>query len=330
MIDRRSLILAGGAAALLSVPALADPNKGFVDVRHFGAKGNGATVDTPAINKAIDHVAERGGGTVLFPAGTYASYTIRLKSNVTLWLDNGAVILAARPEEGKPGYDAAEPIDPSYEAFQDYGHGHWRNSLIWGEGLHDVAILGSGMIWGKGARPRRRQGQLAEGPQWPRHRQQGDRAQELPQRGAARLQDPRRRLVRDAADRGRQPHDRQPRDRHQPRRHGHRLLQERPRLELHGQFAVGRRHLPQEQLRARLPARHRERHHRQLPRHRQLSGRIGDRRDVAQDARRFRQGYPRPHQVRHRDQRRLPQHRDQQLRVRGEPRAGVRDRRPAG
>jgi polygalacturonase len=61
------------------------------------------------------------------------------------------VILAARPpQEGGPGYDIAEPIDPSYEKFQDFGHSHWKNSLIWGEGLHDVGITGPGMIWGKG------------------------------------------------------------------------------------------------------------------------------------------------------------------------------------
>ncbi len=150
MFDRRSLILSGGAAAaLLPFAALADPSQGFVDVRHFGAKGDGAMIDSGAINKAIDHVAARGGGTVFFPAGTYASYTIRLKSKVTLWLDNGAMILAAPPTESV-GYDIAEPIDPSYEHYQDYGHSHWANSLIWGDGLHDVAILGQGLIWGKG------------------------------------------------------------------------------------------------------------------------------------------------------------------------------------
>jgi polygalacturonase len=44
----------------------------------------------------------------------------------------------------------AEPQDPAIVAFQDYGHNHWRNSLIYGEGLHDIAILGDGLIWGKG------------------------------------------------------------------------------------------------------------------------------------------------------------------------------------
>lgn len=154
MIDRRALMLSGGAglaSVLLPLPAWADPRLGFVDVRRFGAKGDGRTIDTPAINKAIDEAAARGGGTVFFPAGTYACYTIRLKSRVTLHLDNGATILAAPPpQDGRGGYDLAEPMDPVIATYQDFGHCHWRNSLIWGEGLHDVAITGDGLIWGKG------------------------------------------------------------------------------------------------------------------------------------------------------------------------------------
>ena len=47
------------------------------------------------------------------------------------------------------GYDAAEP-QGAWEPYQDYGHNHWHNSLIWGESIHDVSILGPGLIWGKG------------------------------------------------------------------------------------------------------------------------------------------------------------------------------------
>jgi polygalacturonase len=89
---------------------------------------------------------------VRFPAGTYACYSIRLKSNIVLYLEQGATILAAStPDEGTKagGYDAAEPNTP-WEDYQDYGHNHWHNSLIWGENLHDIAILGPGLIWGKG------------------------------------------------------------------------------------------------------------------------------------------------------------------------------------
>jgi polygalacturonase len=167
-LNRRDLVAwAGSSLAVAAVPAVgaastlqtAGTASGPVnhadwtfDVRNFGAVGDGKAIDSPAINAAIDAAASAGGGTVYFPAGTYASYSIRLKSQVTLYLDQGAVILAAAtPYEGLPhgGYDVAEP-QGAWEPYQDYGHNHWHNSLIWGEGLHDLAILGQGMIWGKG------------------------------------------------------------------------------------------------------------------------------------------------------------------------------------
>jgi polygalacturonase len=156
ILDRRSLLVAGTTGVLTSsmrFPAFAAemPDDSWVNVRHFGAKGDGTTIDTPAINKAIDFAAARGGGTIYFPPGTYACYTIRLKSRIALYLDHGAIILAApAPDNGIGGYDLAEPQDPAIEAFQDYGHNHWRNSLIWGDGLSDIAVIGSGLIWGKG------------------------------------------------------------------------------------------------------------------------------------------------------------------------------------
>ena len=126
------------------------------NVRHFGAKGDGVTVDSPAINKAIDAAAAVGGGTVVFPAGNYLSFSIRLKSHVHLYLSQGCTIIAAAsplPGEttGYQGgtYDAAEP-NTEWDAYQDYGHNHWHNSLIWGEGISDVGITGPGVIYGKG------------------------------------------------------------------------------------------------------------------------------------------------------------------------------------
>ena len=52
------------------------------DVKKYGATGDGQTYDTAAINKAIEAAAAAGGGTVHFPAGTYLSFSIRLKSNI--------------------------------------------------------------------------------------------------------------------------------------------------------------------------------------------------------------------------------------------------------
>jgi polygalacturonase len=138
------------AAAGTTHPAAS--SEAFFDIRRYGAAGDGKTLDTKAIQSAIDAAERVGGGTVLFPAGTYASYSIHLKSNVALYLDQGATLLAASvPLEGTTsgGYDAAEP-QGAWEPYQDYGHNHWHNSLLWGENLHDVSILGPGRIWGKG------------------------------------------------------------------------------------------------------------------------------------------------------------------------------------
>lgn len=69
------------------------------DVRAFGAKGDGRTLDTDAINKAIEAAAAAGGGTVRFGAGRYLSFSIRLRSHITLYPDHGATIVAADPKE---------------------------------------------------------------------------------------------------------------------------------------------------------------------------------------------------------------------------------------
>lgn len=128
----------------------------FYNVRRFGATGDGVTVDTPAINRAIEAVHAAGGGTLVFPAGTYMCFTIRLLSNVELVLSAGCTILAA--DSPKPGdatgyhggvYDKAEPNEP-WTPYQDYGHNHWRNSLFYAENQHDFAVTGPGLIYGKG------------------------------------------------------------------------------------------------------------------------------------------------------------------------------------
>jgi polygalacturonase len=139
--------------AALNPAAGGTPPRSF-DVTQFGAVANGETLATPAINKAIEAAAAAGGGTVYFPAGTFLSGSIHLKSNVALFLDQGATILAS---SDPAAYDKAEPNQ--WDKFQDYGHSHFRNALIWGENLENISILGPGRIWGKGlirnAGPRR-------------------------------------------------------------------------------------------------------------------------------------------------------------------------------
>jgi hypothetical protein len=121
-------------------------SKTVYNVRDYGAVGDGKTLDSPAIDKAIAACAEAGGGTVDVPAGTYLSGSIHLKSNINLFLDAGAVILGA-PQELK-AYDPAEPFEG--KGYQDGGHSFFHNSLIWGENLTNVSITGRGMINGGG------------------------------------------------------------------------------------------------------------------------------------------------------------------------------------
>ena len=142
-------MLPRGARSAIAEPSADRAGTAF-DVRTFGAIGDGKNIDSPAINRAIAAAGAKGG-TVYVPAGTYACYSLRLTSAVTLYLEQGATILAAdTPRDGTAsGYDPAESNAP-WETFQDFGHNHWHNSLIWGENLHDVAVIGPGLIWGRG------------------------------------------------------------------------------------------------------------------------------------------------------------------------------------
>ena len=123
--------------AATSLPAAA------FDITNFGAKGDGKTQNRAAINKAIEAAAAAGGGTVEFPAGTWVTGSVRLRSNVTLRLEPGSVIEASTEAAE---YDSAEPNQ--WDKFQDFGHSHFHNSLIWGEELENIAIVGSGRISG--------------------------------------------------------------------------------------------------------------------------------------------------------------------------------------
>jgi len=112
------------------------------DIRNYGAVGDGRTLDTGAIQAAIDACGEEQGGTVYFPAGTYRSGTLRLKSHLTLQLATGAILL------GSTHVDDYPVIQPSVASWSDR---YCCRALIWGEDLEDVAIIGRGTIDGQGA-----------------------------------------------------------------------------------------------------------------------------------------------------------------------------------
>jgi len=139
-MKRLPIILAATLSLVASLAASA-----AVNVKDFGAVGDGKTLDTQAINSAISAAAEHGGGRVCVPPGQYLVHSIHLASHIDLHLEAGAVLIAA-PVSEAGRFDLPEPGPvPQY---QDFGHSHWENSMIWGIGLEDVRISGFGMIDG--------------------------------------------------------------------------------------------------------------------------------------------------------------------------------------
>jgi polygalacturonase len=106
------------------------------DARLYGAKADGATKDTAAIQKAIDTCAAKGGGTVRLTAGTYLSAPIVLKSNITLQLDKGATLLGSPDHADYP--DITEFRLPGVQA------------LVSATNAENLSITGEGTIDGQG------------------------------------------------------------------------------------------------------------------------------------------------------------------------------------
>ena len=105
--------------------------------------GDGKNLDSKAINAAIDAASSAGGGTVYIPAGNYLSGSIHLKSDITLYIDQGATIIASRVC-AENGYDEEE--ESISVKYQDSGHSHWKNSLIWGYNIQNISIVGAGWV----------------------------------------------------------------------------------------------------------------------------------------------------------------------------------------
>lgn len=99
------------------------------NVQDYGAIPNGKTVNTIAIQKALDDCAQKGGGTVFIPTGTFLTGTIRVYSHINLELSSGAILLGSKN-------------------LADYNDVH--NQLIWGDSIENFSITGTGIINGQG------------------------------------------------------------------------------------------------------------------------------------------------------------------------------------
>jgi len=123
-----------------------------ISVRAHGARGDGRTKDTRAIQAAIDAVAAAGGVAYL-PPGEYVSGTLHLRSHVALRLDAGATLIASANDA-----DFDRPERLGYESFADEETTDFAFALLRGRGVEDVAILGPGRIdgnrsWRTGPKP---------------------------------------------------------------------------------------------------------------------------------------------------------------------------------
>lgn len=143
-------ILEATGASIRPEALLKEP---IIYVTDFGASAKGAAkANTMAFNEAIRKAAAMGGGTVAVPSGTYLTYTILLQSNVNLFLEEDAVIAAAKPEAdpslASQGGNYEEPEVNPYVGIQDHGHTYFANSLLYGADLENIMIYGKGLITG--------------------------------------------------------------------------------------------------------------------------------------------------------------------------------------
>jgi polygalacturonase len=112
-----------------------------VDMLKAGAKADGTKLNTELINKTIDRLSAKGGGTLFFPSGKYLTGAVKLKSNITIELEAGATLLFS------DNFDDYLPfVDMRYEGVMMKSF----SPLFYAVDQHDITIKGEGTIDGQG------------------------------------------------------------------------------------------------------------------------------------------------------------------------------------
>lgn len=138
----RLMFLFAVPIAFAAIGAGENSSSSHFNVREFGAAGDGVTLDTKAIQRAVDQCSIRGG-VVLFTPGKYLTGSVELKSNVELHLQSGAIILGSTRLS-----DYFERV-PKLHSYNDV---YLKHSLFYAEGQSRIAITGRGVIDGQGGR----------------------------------------------------------------------------------------------------------------------------------------------------------------------------------
>ena len=133
------------AAAMKPVMvSIAPPPTPVHDVRNYGAKGDGKTYDTQALQKAVDACAG-SGGSVLLSKGTFLTAQLELKGGMTLYIDKDAVLLGGiEPQD----YPILSPDDPDRQTVGRY----CRRSVLYANQADKLILDGGGTIDGQGAK----------------------------------------------------------------------------------------------------------------------------------------------------------------------------------
>ncbi len=141
--NAKYLWVCSACAALLAAVCLNSFAPVFYDVRDYGARGDGLTKDTAALQAAIDAAEKQGGGVVMVPAGNYLCGTVHLKSRITMYLAPGSTLAFSTEEQD---FDPYEKLD--YNSHADNETTYFHRALLAGEDLENVAIVGEGTIDG--------------------------------------------------------------------------------------------------------------------------------------------------------------------------------------